>query len=188
ASGGDLAVLGLREELRMRQSEQRVAIARRRAASDKHAKAQRLVQRLVDEHNRLEIEILNARAERWPGDALVRVELARRLKGAGNFSGAVQRLEEALRLVPDDRAALIELGECWQHLRQFAKALDYYERAAQLLGLPSDESGKLAHYRAGVLAVALGQVDKARTHFKTVIAADSAFKDAAERLDKLGHN
>src|SRR5262245_21873825 len=119
ASGGDLNILALREELRIRRSEQRLEVAKRRAASDPNPRAQRLMGRMIDEHERLEIEIFNARAERLPADATVRIELARRLKQSGNFSGAVQRLDEALRLRPDDPAALLELGECWQQLRQF---------------------------------------------------------------------
>jgi tetratricopeptide (TPR) repeat protein len=188
AAGGDLGLLVLREELRMRHSEQRLEIAKRRAASDSHSKAWQLVERLENEQKRSEIEILNARAERLPGDALVRVELARRLKRAGNYSGAIQRLEEALRLQPDDATALVELGECWQYLRQFPKALEFYERAAKRLESSSDELFKLAHYRAGILAVALAQRGAARDHFCAVLAADPAYKDAQERLDKLGPN
>jgi tetratricopeptide (TPR) repeat protein len=188
ASGGDLNVLILRENLRTGHSQQRLGIARRRAASDPHPRAQQLVQRLAAEHNRLESEILNARAERLPGDWTVRIELARRLKQAGNFSGAIQRLEEALRQKPDEPAALLELGECWQHLRQFAKALDLYERAAANPESSSEELQQLARYRAGVLAAALGQTEAARDHFRAVVAADAAYKDARERLDKLGPN
>jgi tetratricopeptide (TPR) repeat protein len=188
ALGGDLSVLAMREDLRIRHAEQRVQIARRRAVSDQHPKAQRLVQRLADEQTRLEIEILNARAERLPGDAGIRIDLARRLKQAGNFSGAVQRLEEALRLKPDEPAALVELGECWQHLRQFAKALELYERATANAQNSAEAMGKLAHYRAGVLAAVLGQTDAARDHFRLVHAADPGYKDAGERLDKLGPN
>jgi len=188
ASGADMSVLVLREDLRIRHSEQRLGIARRRAANDSHPRAQQLVPRLADEHNRMEIEILNARAERSPGDALVRIELAQRLRQAGNFSGAIQKLEEVLRLKPDEPSALLELGECWQHLRQFAKALEFYGRAAAKLENSSDELYKRTHYRGGVLASALGQNAAARDHFRAVVAADAAYKDARERLDKLGPN
>jgi tetratricopeptide (TPR) repeat protein len=188
ASGANLSVLVLREDLRIRHSEQRLEVAKRRAASDADAKAQRLVERMMDEHKRLEIEIFNARAERLPAEATVRIELARRLKDAVNFSGAIQRLEEALRLRPDDAAAFLELGECWQHLRQFTKALDFYQRAAATGESSPDELRKLAHYRGGVLAAALERVEVARDHFHAVLAMDAAYKDTRERLDKLGLN
>ena len=59
------------------------------------------------------------------------------LKRAGNYSGAIQRLEEAHALA-ETRAdkslaaeVLLELGECWQHLRQFGKALEFYRQAVE---------------------------------------------------------
>src|SRR5262249_49266333 len=112
-TGADLSVLVLREDLRIRHSQQRLEGAKRGTESDLDHRAQRLLERMTDEHKRLEIEIFNARAERLPAEAAVRVELARRLKIARNFSGAVQRLEEVLRLRPGDAEAFLELGECW---------------------------------------------------------------------------
>jgi tetratricopeptide (TPR) repeat protein len=199
-AGGDLAILEEREETRLARSRHHLDIAKSRSLHDRHPKAQLLVERLEVEHNRLEIEILNIRAERLPEDANVRIELARRLKRASNFSGAVLRLEEALRLAPEDPAALVELGECWQHLRQFAKALGYYERAierraggASLPVTPPTEHSptatqNLARYRAAVLAAAMDQIDAARRHFDAILAVDPGYRDARERLDNLPRN
>jgi len=189
AGGGDLSILAEREQARLARSEFRIELARRRAVSDSHPKAQALVARLETEHNRLEIDVLNLRTERWPENVLVRIELARRLKRAGNYSGAIQRLEEALRLSADEPAALIELGENWQHLRQFSKALDFYQQAIDQAGAPTEFDASLlnlARYRAAVLATALGHTNEARTYLAAIVAADPAFKDARERLDKLG--
>jgi Flp pilus assembly protein TadD len=188
AAGGDLTILGKREELRLARSALRMELARRRAAHDPHPKAQSLVARLEAEHNRLEIDIYNLRAERWPEDVPVRIELGRRLKRAGNFSGAIQRLEEALKLSADEPAVLIELGENWQHLRQFAKALDIYRRAIDVTAKGDTSLLNLARYRAAVLATALGQIDEAKSCLAAIVAVDPTFKDARERLDKLGSN
>jgi tetratricopeptide (TPR) repeat protein len=184
AAGGDMAVRHQREELRLRHSEHRLRIARQRAASDSHPKAQALVSKMEAEHNRLELEIWNLRAERLPEAADLRIELARRLKRAGNFSGAIQRLEESRRLQPDNLAVLIELGECWQHLRQFAKAIDFYEQAIGLAHAENDVLN-LARYRAATLAAAMGKPDLARKHLTAIVAADPTFKDARQRLDNL---
>src|SRR5262245_34359822 len=75
-TGADLSVLVLREDLRIRHSQQRLEVAKRRTASDLDHRAQRLLERMTDEHKRLEIEIFNARAERLPAEAAVRIELA----------------------------------------------------------------------------------------------------------------
>jgi tetratricopeptide (TPR) repeat protein len=188
AAGADLKVLEEREKLQMAKSNQRLAIARRWKEFDAHPKAQTLATQLEGEHQRLEIEIWNNRTERMPNDWSVRLELARRLKQVGNFSGAIQRLEEAQKLKVNHPGAFIELGECFQHLRQFEKALHLYEQAvskAETLS-SNDEVLKLARYRTGVLATALGQRDFARQNLQALVTADPGFKDARQRLDKLG--
>ena len=117
--------------------------------------------------------------------------MARRLKRAGNYSGAIQRLEEALKLAANEPAALLELGENWQHLRQFAKALDFYQQAIDQAGAAADCDIRLlnlARYRAAVLATALGQRGCCPRHLAAIVAVDPAFKDARERLDKLRSN
>jgi tetratricopeptide (TPR) repeat protein len=183
AAGASLYLIEQREQLLLARSEHRLSIARRRAEHDPHSRAQTLVERLEIEHNRLEIDIFHLRAERLPGDAAVRIELARRLKRARNFSGAVQRLEEARRLQGEDAETLVELGECWQHLRQFAKALDLYRQATAAGG--EAKLATLAHYRAGVLAAAMGQPAEASEHFGHVLASEPKYKDAQQRLDNL---
>src|SRR5205085_9910963 len=107
ATGGPLlAILDAREQLQLDRGTHRLAIARRRAASDPHPRAEVLIQRLSHEQLRLEIEILHLRAERSPRDANLRLALARRLKQSGNFSGAIERLNETLMIEPGNPAAL----------------------------------------------------------------------------------
>jgi tetratricopeptide (TPR) repeat protein len=176
--------------LQLAKSGQRVAIACRWKTLDDHPKAKTLATQLEAEQQRMEVEIWNLRTERMPKDWSVRLELARRLKQMGNFSGAIQRLEEAQRLKVNHPGAFIELGECWQHLRQFEKALTLYEKAvskAQTLS-SNDEVLKLARYRAGVLAAALGQREFARQNLQAIVTADPEYKDARQRLDKLSPN
>jgi tetratricopeptide (TPR) repeat protein len=190
AAGADLQVLDKRESLQMARSAHRLAIAKRRARSDSHPKAKSLSAQLSAEHKRLELDIYNLRCERLPEDWAIRLEAARRLKRIGNYSGAVHRLVEALQLNADEPALLIELGECWQHLRQFQRALDYYDKAAAKA--KSIESGsevhKLANYRLAVLATAMGQKEFARSRFRAILKADEHFKDARDLLDKLESN
>jgi tetratricopeptide (TPR) repeat protein len=183
AAGGDLQILALREDLRLAHSQQRLEMARLRAASDPHPKAQALVGRMEQEHNRLEIDILHVRSERHPDDLSLRLEVARRLKKAGNYSGAIQRLEEALADASLAAEANLELGECWQHLRQFPKALAYYRKSVE--GCGGEEPPVTALYRIGVLAAAMNEPAEARAALTRLLAIDPQYKDARERLDKL---
>lgn len=196
AAGGPLlALLERREELQIEQAEQRWLAASRRAAADPHPQAQALAGRMAAERDRVWIEVLHVRCERLPGDWRLRLRLAERLKDSGNFSGAIQRLDEAWRLQPDAAPVLVMLGECWQHLRQFAKALEFYRQAIPAAinaqghdPVAPDDDLKLAYYRAGVLEAALNQPAAAREHFTLVLALDRYFRDARERLDKLPKN
>jgi tetratricopeptide (TPR) repeat protein len=186
ALGGSPAIWHEREELQLARGALRVEIARRRAKSDSHPRAQHLVEKLLAEQNRLEIDIFHLRSEREPGNFGLRLELARRLKQAGNFSGAIQRLEEARRDPKLAAAVLLELGECWQHLRQFAKAIDFYHQAVTAAEQCRDQwSPSAALYRIGVLAAAMNNPGQARTALEQLVAADPDYKDARERLDKL---
>jgi len=186
AGGENLAIRREREDLRLSRAEQQVAIARRRAASDTHPQAQSLVTRLEAELLRQEIEILHLRCERLPGEISVRLELARKLKQAGNYSAAIQRLEEARSDPALAAEVLLELGECWQHLRQFEKALDLYRQATGAAEKSAEPRPLVAAlYRSGVLAAAMQKKSEARAALTQLVAIEPSYKDARERLDKL---
>jgi hypothetical protein len=87
---------------------------------------------------------------------------------------------------------LLELGECWQHLRQFGKALEFYRQVAER----EDRSGETragaaplplvgALYRIGVLAAAMEQPVDAKAALMRLVALVPDYKDARQRLDKL---
>jgi tetratricopeptide (TPR) repeat protein len=186
ASGSDLSILAEREEFRLAHSQLRLTVARKRAQSDSHLKAQSLVGRMEQEHNRLEIDIFHLRSERHPDDQRLKLELAIRLKRAGNYSGAIQRLEEAQADPTLGAAVNLELGECWQHLRQFGRALEYFRHAAERASDVDPRTTLLtALYRIGVLAAAMNEPADARGALTRLVAIEPAYKDARERLDKL---
>lgn len=184
--GGELRLRERLEEIVIERSRSELAIAQRQAADHPSAEAANLVQQMRDELNRLELGLYHNRVQRYPGRWELKLPLAICLKRGGNFSQAIEVLE-SLREQPDFAlAATIELGECWQHLRQFAKALDFYAQAIQrAAGEPDSEHGKLALYRAGSLAMAMGQLATARDYLSVLAGLDSGYNDVRQRLDKL---
>lgn len=189
ARGNELLIRVEREEIVLGRSARRLTLARRRAESDTHAKAQLLVTQLELEHVRIEAEILHLRCERLPGDMSLRLELARKLKQAGNFSGAISRLDEARGEAALAAEVLLELGECWQHLRQFEKALNYYRQAIDNAEKQAEPRPlALALYRVGVLAAAMGKTGESREALTRLVAIDPGYKDARQRLDNLPPN
>lgn len=184
--GGDLRVRHGWEELSLAQSEHRLRLAQEAAKREDSDAARRLAAEIAEQHERLALGVAHARAERFPGDGALLLDLARRLKRSGNFSGAAQRFDELRQLPGFETTALVELGECWQHLRQFEKALDCYREAiAGPESADKEESRYLALYRGAVLAEALGRLEQACAWLRELVAATGGYKDARERLDKL---
>ena len=185
-SGGELAVREQVEDISLARLQNNVAIARRLVEYEPSEAHQQTLRRWEEELGCLELATLNARSERFPQDAGLKLEVAIRLKRAGNYSGAVQRLEEIAVdhwLRPN---VLLELGECWQHLRQFEKALGLYSQAITAAEeLSQSEPLKLALYRAGSLATAMQRTADAKALFQRLVPLDPNFKDTRQRLVAL---
>ena len=80
--------------------------------------------------------------------------------------------------------ATLEMGECFQHLKQYGNAMKCYQSGS------TDETAKfevrkLALYRAAVLATALKNLEAATGYLEKVIELDPSYRDAGPRLDKL---
>lgn len=184
AGGNHLELRELLEDAQVRMVRAQVAVAEKRAAAESSAEAADLARRFRAELNRQELQVLSARCERYPDDLTLQYELALRLKREGNFfeaRKAFDRAREAAHLKP---AATLEMGECFQQLKQYSNALKCYQ-AASSIAKPESDTQKLALYRAGVLAAALKQVEVAEQNFTRLLKLDSDFRDTRARLDKL---
>ena len=185
-SGGDLAVREQAEDISLARLKNNVTIARRLVEHEPSPAHQQTLRRWEEELGRLELATLHARSERFPQDAGLKLEVAIRLKRAGNYSGAIQRLEEVAADHSLRPTVLTEIGECWQHLRQFEKALEFYTQAiAAAEELSQPDPLLLALYRAGSLAAAMQRTVDAKAVFQRLIALAPDFKDARQRLLEL---
>ena len=80
----------------------------------------------------------------------------------------------------------LELGECFQKIKQYQLAMQNYQTAVETLTDREMELRKRALYRAGVLASGLDDVDSARKYLSMLAGLDFGYRDVAQRLDKLG--
>ncbi|MBI2481123.1 MAG: tetratricopeptide repeat protein, partial [Planctomycetia bacterium] len=186
ASGGDLKARQRLEDIEILRKQEQIAIAEKRAAASGDEDAQQLVGQLQQDLNRYELEVFNARSERYPNDLEAKFQLGIRLRKAGNYREAIPVLSAAVKL--DDRQviALLELGECLQRTKQYDTALESYLRAVTVSLTSEDvELQKLARYRCGTLAAGLHNYHAAEEHLSALVAIDPAYKDAATRLDKI---
>jgi len=183
----DLRIVEKLEDVNILRARQQVEIARRRAAEERTTEALDLVDKLKDEQQRLEFEVLRARSERYPSDKSIQFQLGLRLKRLGNFRQSLEPLQAGLDLLEHRAAASLEIGEILQRYNQFPRALQCYRQAVQLAASdpPNEECRIKALYRAGVLATAMGVVDSARHYLTELVKVAPDYKDAKSRLDKL---
>ena len=109
-----------------------------------------------------------------------------RLKAAGNHREAIRSFQEVVQDPRRKGAVSLELGECFQKIKQYQLAMQSYRTAVESLTERELELRKRALYRAGVLAAGLDDVDAARRYLSDLAALDFNYRDVAQRLDKLG--
>ena len=186
ASGGQLQARERLEDIEILRKHEQITIAEKRAAASKDEEAAQLVGQLLQDLNRFELEIFNARSERYPNDLEAKFQLGVRLRKAGNYREAIPILAEAAKLEARQASGLLELGECLQRTKQYDKALESYLRAVKAASVTEDvELQKLARYRSGTLAAGLHNYIAAEEHLSALVAIDPAYKDAGPRLDKI---
>lgn len=186
SSGGNLKARERLEDIEILRKHEQITIAERRAATSKDAEAHQLVEQLQQDLNRYELEVFNARSERYPDDLEAKFQLGVRLRIAGNYREAIPFLSASAKLDSRRAVGLLELGECLQRTKQYDKALDSYLQAVSALTATEDvELQKLARYRSGVLAAGLHNYAAAEEHLSALIALDPQYRDAAPRLDKI---
>ncbi len=184
--GPSLKLETAHEDAQIKSSRAKVAIAEQRSASARTEEAEELVKKLRSDLNRLELEIYQKRCQRYPDRLRLRYDLGVRLRRAGNYLEAVKAYDEARKDESCEVAASLEMGECWQKLKQYSKAMKCYELAIQQSTELDGDRQKMSLYRGAILAQALKNVAQAKAWLEELVELDPAFRDAAARLDKLG--
>jgi tetratricopeptide (TPR) repeat protein len=185
SGGGDLLIREKLEDAHLRRAQHQVAVAQRRAEQEKTEEAAELARRMSAQANQAELEVYAARVSRNPGNSMLQYELGLRCKKAGKFKEAIQAFQAARDESRNKALVQLNLGESFQHIRQFKLALASYEAAVQAADDFQPETKKLALYRAGVLAADLNERERAEKHLTQLAAIDFGYRDVAERLDKL---
>jgi tetratricopeptide (TPR) repeat protein len=185
ASGNELKVREHVEDRQLRWSRAKVMLAEKRVEADDTPENRAVVEKLKLAGLRQEIEVFAARVARYPDNLTWKYELALRLKSAGKHPEAIKYFQEALKDVRRKGVISLELGECFQGIKQYQLAMQNYEAAIEALTDRELELRKRALYRAGVLAAGLKDFDSAQKHLSTVAGLDFGYRDVAQRLDKL---
>ena len=161
-------------------------VAEKRVEAEDTAENRTALDRLRAGFLRQEIEVFSARCTRYPENPAPRFELAMRLKAAGNFTEAIKAFQEVLQDSRRKGVVALELGECFQKIKQYQLAMQNYAVAVEALTEREADQRKRALYRAGVLASGLEDLDAARKYLSMLAGLDFGYRDVAQRLDKLG--
>ena len=184
-SGNDLKVREHFEDRQLRWARHRVHIAEKRLEGEDTAENRSTLQRLRAVQVKQEMEVYSARCARYPENINWKYELAMRLKAAGNHAEAIKCFQDVLQDARRKGTVSLELGECFQKIRQYQLAMRNYVTAVESLTERELDLRKRALYRAGVLAAGLDDADAARKYLSMLAGLDYGYRDVAQRLDKL---
>ena len=186
ASGGDVAIRELMEDIQLRRGNDDISVAERLAKEKPTPENQERLRSMRSSLNRLELQVFSSRSERYPGNPGLRFELGLRLKRAGNYNEAIKNLQEARSDIRRKAQVHLELGESFQQIKQYKLAMTNYREAIASAEDKSGDLRKLALYRAGVLAMGLKENKEAEDYLTELAGLDFSYKDVAQRLEKLG--
>jgi tetratricopeptide (TPR) repeat protein len=185
ASGGDVNIRERMEDVQLRRQRQQIDLAEKRALAENTPEAKALVEQLRVELNNKELEVYRNRCERYPGHAGFKFELGVRLERAGKPAEAIKCFQEARNDPRRKGVALLRLGRCFHHIKQYELAMDSYESAIGEISDREPDLKKEAVYLAARLAYGLKDYDKANKHATVLAGLDFSYKDVADLLDKL---
>ena len=185
ASNNDPTVREEIEDVQLR------ALRSKMAAADKKAKEtgndadkkefKRLRSIVIDK----ELEVYRNRCERYPNNLIFRYELARRYQWKGDIGQAIKEYQVAVHDPRKRGKCLINLGECFRAIKQYHLAMNHFEQAVQEVPDRDQEEKKLAHYRAGELAMGLKDLAKADKYLTTLASMDYNYRDVSTVLERL---
>jgi len=196
SGGGDLSLRERLEDVRLRHYRDQVQVAERRYDKEKTAEAAQLVKKMKGELNRIELEIYRSRSDFAPSNLALKYELGVRLKRAGQYQEAVQTLQLARADGKRKAQVHLELGECFQALKNYLLAMRNYEGALEALSDRDQDLMKLTLYRAGKLALYLSAsesgseagkswLDLGEKHVTNLASLDYMYKDVPALLEKI---
>lgn len=182
--GSEIRLQERLEQLLIDQVQYEIVVAESRLEENRTPESHSLLDGLRSELNRREIDFYAIRSQRHPEQSQLKLELGLRLKRAGIYAEAIAELVDLLEDRKLGGVASVETGECWQGLRQFDRALNFYRDAMKKCP-DSNECFQRSRYRAAVLLEAMGNLQQAESLLEEVVRTDSNYKDAASRLDKI---
>jgi tetratricopeptide (TPR) repeat protein len=131
-----------------------------------------------------EMRLKNAAAqtERYPNDLQLKFDYGKLLFDNGQFTEAIQQLQQARRNPQRRIRALLYLAQAFKAKGQLQIAREQLETALPELST-MDETKKEILYELGCLCEAAGLADQAGQYFREIYAVDIAYRDVAKKVE-----
>ena len=184
----DIDILEKFEEIQLRNLREVAAGAEREAdetgSADAKEKLAILQKRLEDK----ELEHFEHLVERFPTNSNYRFRLGQRYHEVGRTSEAIQQFQQARNDPKYHGLCQLELGKCFQQIKQYKLAADHYANAIREISDQDEKNKKEVLYLAARLALGLKDFEAAETHAHALAALDFGYKDLAALLDKIAQS
>jgi len=145
----------------------------------------------AEEASRLELELVahevkdyRRRVDARPGDAAMRLALAKKLLKAEDVDGALAELQRCSSEPRVRDEALFLLAQCFQKKGILDLARKEYEHALQAIDAKSDRAKEIL-YNLGTIAEARGDREEARSFFIRIYEIDIGYRDVAAKMGTL---
>ena len=186
------------EDAQLRRQSTSTQIAEKQAAEKNTPESNELVKRMKIELNSLEIDIYRSRSERYPNNAGLKYRTGAAAEKGRPVQRGHQVFQKAARRRQTQGQVHMELGECFQQIKQYKLAMDNYEAPLEAAVDREIDERKLALYRAGKLALGLGEkytaakdhasqrdVARAEKYLNELAGLEFGYKDMPQLLDKI---
>jgi tetratricopeptide (TPR) repeat protein len=153
------------------------------ARADKSGRAEEAGQ-LEGELIAHEVKDFRRRIEARPGDAALRLTLAKKLLRASDVDGALAELQRCSSEPRVRDEALFFLAQCFQQKGILDLARKEYEHALQATDGKSERAKEIL-YNLGSIAEAQGNRDEARSFYIRIYEVDIGYRDVAAKMGTL---
>lgn len=186
-SGGDPAIREQCEDVELELLRHSHQLAKDALADDpQDATAKKNAVALGREVLLREIEVFSRRVERYPKDARLKFELARRHMQMAEHAKAIPLLQQAVADSRIEADVLVHLGDCFVQEKKPVLALRQYEKAKGLVNLHDNpDLFKRVYYMLGRLYEEAGKTAQADECYQEVLGVDYEYRDTLKRLENL---
>lgn len=185
-SGGDPNVREQLEDVELDLMRFNLSVAREKADASENEALRKQAAEMANELRNREIEILNARVERYPMNMALKYQLGTLLMQLQKWPQAIELLQRASQDPRLKTKALVSLGKCFIYDKKLPLAKSQLERAIPDLDFNvMPDTYKEAHYLLARVSEELKDLPTAEKHYGEVLVVDYGYRDSRERLEKI---